>query len=407
MKAFILAAGMGSRMRPLTAYTPKPLLAVAGKPILQHIIDALDGKVDEIIILVGWQGSQIKDKLHSRKTDILFAKQDEPLGTAHAISIAQRFVDGDFICMNGDILLEEKALTSFIEHFSQETSPTVAVANVPDPEGYGLIKMDGESVSEIIEKPERPVSNRVNAGLYGFTYDIFDKIKNTGISSRGEYEITDTLKYLIKERKLDGYILPKNAWIELSRPWDLLRANNHILSSYPTDQLLNGDIEKGVHLEGWISIAEGAVVRRGSYIRGPVFIGKDADIGPNCLIRGCTSIGNRCKVGNAVEVKNSIVMDGSNVPHHNYVGDSVIGQNCNLGSGTKVANLRLDDKNIVVTHRGELIETGIRKLGVIMGDNVKTGINSILNTGTIIGEDTFIGPGAVAEGEIGPRSRIQ
>ncbi len=407
MKAFILAAGIGSRMRPLTAYTPKPLLDVAGKPILQHTIDALDGKVDEIIVLVGWQGSQIKDKLRSEDTDILFAKQEEPLGTAHAISIAERFVDSDFICMNGDILLEEKALDSFVDHFSQHRTSTIAAADVPDPEGYGLLKIDEGKVVEIIEKPERPTSNLVNAGLYGFTHDIFDLIKDTGISPRGEYEITDSLKYLIDKGELNGFKLRENAWIELSRPWDLLKANRQILSSYTEDQLLKGDIEDGVHIEGWVSVDEGTIVRQGSYIRGPVFIGKNSDIGPNCLIRGCTSIGNGCKVGNAVEVKNSIVMDGSNIPHHNYLGDSVIGQNCNFGSGTKVANLRLDEKNIVLTHRGELIDTGRRKLGVIMGDNVKTGINSILNTGTIIGEDTFIGPGAVADGEIGPKSRIQ
>ncbi len=407
MKAFILAAGVGTRMRPLTAYTPKPLLPVAGKPILQHTIDALDGRVDEIIVLVGWQGSQIKEGLRSKKTDITFAKQEEPLGTAHAISIAKRFVEGDFICMNGDILLEEGALVSFMEGFTGRNTTMLAVANVKDPKGYGLVDMDGDSVTGLVEKPEHPVSNWVNAGLYGFTYDIFEMIESTGMSPRGEYEITDSLKYLISKGELTGHRLNEDSWIELSRPWDLLKANSQILRSLKEEQMILGEVEEGVHLEGWVSIGKGTVVRQGSYIRGPVFVGENADIGPNCLVRGCTSIGNRCKVGNAVEVKNSIVMDGSNIPHHNYLGDSVIGRNCNFGSGAKVANLRLDGRNIVVTHRDERVDTGMRKLGVIMGDNVKTGINSMMNTGTIIGEDTFIGPGALADGEIGPRSRIR
>ena len=114
----------------------------------------------------------------------------------------------------------------------------------------------------------------------------------------------------------------------------------------------------------------------------------------------------RIPIGAASEVKNSIVMNGTNVPHHNYVGDSVLGENCNLGSGCKVANLRLDEGNIRAIVKGQLVDSGRRKLGVIMGENVKTGINSIINTGTIISEDAFLGPGATAHGFITPGSKI-
>lgn len=407
MKAFILAAGVGTRMRPLTAYTPKPILPVAGKPILQHTIDTLDGMVDEIIVLVGWQGRVIMDNLEPGNTKLTFAKQDEPLGTAHAISMAKRYIDEEFICLNGDILLEEASLRDFVGEFERSGKDTLAVAKVEDPKGYGIISMEDGMVTDIIEKPDVPQSNTVNAGMYGFAKDIFSRIKETGRSSRGEYEITDTLKSMIIEGGLKGHVLPEGSWIEMSRPWDLIGANSHMLKGRPEEQIVNGVVEDGVHMEGWVYVEEGAVVKQGSYIIGPVFIGRGADIGPNCLIRGATALGARTKVGNAVEVKNTIVMENSKIPHHNYVGDSVIGRDCNFGSGTKVANLRLDNKNIVVTHRGERVNTGMRKLGIIMGDNVKTGINSILNTGTVIGEDTFIGPGAHADGEIGPRSRIQ
>ena len=111
-------------------------------------------------------------------------------------------------------------------------------------------------------------------------------------------------------------------------------------------------------------------------------------------------------MGNAVEVKNSMIMDSSNVPHNNYVGDSIMGERCNLGAGTKVANLRLDEKNIRVALKGKLVDTGLRKLGVIMGDDVKTGINCSIEPGTIVGENSFIGPNAVARGSIAPHSRI-
>jgi len=143
-------------------------------------------------------------------------------------------------------------------------------------------------------------------------------------------------------------------------------------------------------------------VRSGSYIVGPVVIGQDCAIGPNCYIRPHTSIGDGCHIGAAVEVKNSIIMNNSDAPHHNYVGDSIIGEGCNLGAGTKIANLRLDEQDITVAGRN----TSRRKLGVIMGDNVKTGINACINVGCMIGNDAKIGPGAIAHGIISPGSKI-
>jgi len=103
-----------------------------------------------------------------------------------------------------------------------------------------------------------------------------------------------------------------------------------------------------------------------------------------------------------VEVKNSIVMAGSKIPHHNYVGDSVIGEGCNLGAGTKIANLRLDGKSVRVGGN----DTKRRKLGAIIGDNVETGINSCINVGSIIGNGVHIGPGAVVGGTISPGAKI-
>ncbi len=111
-------------------------------------------------------------------------------------------------------------------------------------------------------------------------------------------------------------------------------------------------------------------------------------------------------MGAASEIKNSILFKGAKAPHHNYVGDSIIGKECNLGSGTKIANLRLDKKEIIVTHRGESIDTSRRKLGVIMGDNVSTGINSSINSGTIIGSDVKIGPNALVSGTFESKSLI-
>jgi bifunctional UDP-N-acetylglucosamine pyrophosphorylase/glucosamine-1-phosphate N-acetyltransferase len=161
-----------------------------------------------------------------------------------------------------------------------------------------------------------------------------------------------------------------------------------------------------VVINGTIIVGKGTVIRSGTYIEGPVVIGVDSKIGPNCYIRPYTTIGNHCHVGNACEVKNSIVMDHSNVPHLNYVGDSVIGQNCNLGAGTTVANLRLDKKNVTVVLNGKNIDTKRKKLGAIIGDNVQTGINATINIGSMIGNDVYIGPGGFVKKEVTPHTII-
>jgi bifunctional UDP-N-acetylglucosamine pyrophosphorylase/glucosamine-1-phosphate N-acetyltransferase len=230
---------------------------------------------------------------------------------------------------------------------------------------------------------------------------IFDAIRKTKKSIRGEYELTDSLKLLLKKRKMK-YIIIKV--LEMSLPWDLLDANAELMESIKME--IKGIIEKNATIKGNVAIGEGTLVMSGSYIEGPVIIGNDCKIGPNCYIRPYTYIGNDCHIGNSCEIKNSIIMDRSNAPHHNYIGDSIIGYGCNFGSGTKIANLRLDEKSIKVQHLGKIIDTGKRKLGAIIGDKVKTGINSSINVGTIIGEGAFISYGARANGSIPPRAII-
>jgi len=196
----------------------------------------------------------------------------------------------------------------------------------------------------------------------------------------------------------------KGDWIDVGRPWDLLRANEILMSRMKGR--IQGTIEDGVRLLGEVVVEKGARIRSGSYIEGPVYISEGCDIGPNCYIRPSTCIGPKCRVGSSVEVKNSIIMAGGHIPHHNYIGDSIIGERCNLGAGTKVANLRFDGMTVKVSFGGNTIDTERRKLGVIMGDDVKTGINSMLDSGTIIWENAIIGPGALARGKVGPGSRV-
>lgn len=407
MKALILAAGEGTRMRPLTANIPKPLLPVAGKPFLRHIIETLESLgIRDIYLLIGWKNLKIKEYFGDGQrfnVNITYLNQEERLGTAHAVGIAESVMDSPFLCLNGDIVVARSYIKGLMDFFKDHKGEIISLAKVDNPERFGVVTLEGERVKEIIEKPKAPKSDLINAGIYIFTPDIFKTIEQTPKSSRGEHEITESIKILMKSADIYGYALDE-PWVEIGRPWDLLVANEILMKGLKDN--FEGDIQRNAEINGPVRIGKDTVVRNGSYINGPVIIGENCTIGPNCVIRPSTVIGDGCKIGNAVEIKNSLIMNSSNAPHNSYVGDSIIGQRCNLGAGTKIANLRLDGKNISVALRGKEVDTGLRKLGVIMGDDVKTGINSSIDSGTIIGENSYIGPNALARGNIAPRSRI-
>ena len=400
MKCIILAAGEGKRMHPLSYTKPKVMLPIANKPILEwNLINAIKAGFKEFIFIIGYKGEIIKEYFGDGSkwgVVIEYLNQGKPLGTAHAISLLKNFVD-DFVVMCGDTIFGKDDIERI-----KNCENSIGLFEVENAKEYGIVEMEGEKIIKIHEKMGEPFSNVINAGIYHFNEKIFEFIEKTDKSPRGEYEITDSINLMAKEEEIKGIMLKE--WRDVVYPWDLLEANKEILEKI--DGKIEGDIEKNVTIKGKVIVGEGSIIMSGSYIEGPVIIGKNCKIGPNCYIRPYTSIGNNCHIGNACEVKNSIIMDGSNVPHQNYVGDSVIGSNCNLGAGTKVANLRLDKKNISVYLNGKKIDTGRRKLGVIMGDNVQTGINSMLNVGTIVGNNVFIGPGAIAKGEIKPYTRI-
>jgi len=161
-----------------------------------------------------------------------------------------------------------------------------------------------------------------------------------------------------------------------------------------------GTIEEGAHLCGSVFVSEGAKIRSGAYIEGPVYIGEGSDIGPNCYFRPYTSIGGNVRIGNACEVKNSIVMDRAHIGHLSYVGDSVIGEGCNLGAGFISANLRFDHGTVKMEIKGEVVDSGREKIGVIMGDNVKTGVGALFMPGVKVGCNSWIGANIVVHRDV-------
>ena len=376
------------------------MLPIANKPILEwNLINAIEAGIKEFIFIIGYKGEMVKDYFGDGSkwnVSIEYLNQGKPLGTAHAVKLLKGFAD-NFIVLCGDTIFGSKDIKKVAK---KENS--IGLFEIEDAREYGIVEIKENKIIKIYEKMEKPFSNVINAGIYHFNEKIFDFIEKTEKSLRGEYEITDSINLMLKEEEIEGIFLEE--WKDVVYPWHLLEANKEILEKLEGG--IKGKVEKNTTLKGKVIVGEGSIVMNGSYIEGPVIIGKNCKIGPNCYIRPYTSIGNQCHVGNACEIKNSIIMDGSKIPHQNYVGDSIIGSNCNLGAGTKIANLRLDKKNIEITVNGNKLNTKRRKFGAVIGDDTQTGINSMINVGAMIGNNVFIGPGAIANGEIKPYARI-
>jgi len=400
MKCVVLAAGEGKRMHPLTFTRPKVMLPVAGKPLLEwNLLNARNAGLKDFIFVVSYKSEMVRNYFGDGKkwkVNIEYITQGRPLGTAHAIGINEHFVN-DFIVLCGDTIFGKNDIKNIMK-----TGMKIGLVEVENAKEYGIIELKGKKISKIHEKMEEPSSNTINAGIYHFNKKIFNFIKKTKKSMRGEYEITDSINMLLEKETMEGVSLKE--WRDVVYPWHLLDANEEILKKL--DKKIEGIIEQNATLLGNVVIGKNTRILAGSYIEGSVIIGDNCKIGPNCYIRPYTSIGSNCHIGNACEIKNSIIMDGTNIPHQNYVGDSIIGQNCNFGAGSKVANLRLDKKNIKVVLNGKKIDTNRRKLGVIVGDNVQTGINSNLNIGSVIGNNVLIGPGVTVKGSFEPNSKV-
>lgn len=397
MKAVILAAGKGTRMGPLTENRPKVMLLVANKPILEHIIVTLKAAgIREFLIVTGYHKEKIIDHFKDGSglgVDIEYIEQKVQKGTADAIAVARDSISERFLVTNGDVLTGIPDIKRICNAKGEAVLTAMKVAN---PEVYGVLYVKGKSVQKLVEKPKKPTSDLANAGIYIFEPSIFDAIDHTEHSPRGELEITDSIQLLVDSGKEVNYTRLEE-WQDIGFPWHMLSANEMMLKNRVDWDIL-GEIEPYATLKGNVAVGEGTIIRNGAYIIGPVAIGNNCDIGPNCFIRPFTSIGDGVRIGNAVEVKNSIVMNRTHIGHLCYVGDSVIGEGCNFGAGTKVANLRHDDRTIMVELSGKRFDSGRRKLGVIMGDNVHTGINSMINVGATVASRVCINPGEFIKG---------
>ena len=385
MQTVLLAAGEGTRMRPLTAHTPKPMLPVADRPLCAHTADAaIAAGTDELILVVGYEANAVREYFGEeyRGVPVNYATQDEQLGTAHAVRAAREHLDDDFAVLYGDDLYDPSSIEELFE-----SAPGITAYRAENPSNYGVLDTEGERVVGVTEKPEKPETDLVSAGacvLPGEAREWLDVEQ----SERGEYELTDVLDRVFAEYDVSYTELDR--WMGVGRPWELLEANEWKLAAL--DGRVDGDVSERAELRGPVVVEEGAHVEPGVVVEGPALIRSGAHVGPNAYVRGATLLGEEVRVGNAVEIKNSVIMAETHVPHLSYVGDSVLGREVNFGANTTVANLRHDDSPVKQTVKGERVSTGRRKYGVVVGDGTKTGVHTTLYPGVVLSAGTRTEP---------------
>lgn len=359
-------------MHPMTEDVPKPLLPVAGKPIIQHNIDFLENQMDQIIVVAGYKIEDFKE--YFQDTSVKVVEQEKALGTANAALRASEYIEGKTLVFNGDDIYCES-----IQDLMEKDSGVLA-AKSSNPGQYGVFEIEDGKVESIVEKPENPPSNLVNTGCYLVKPSFFELLENVEKSKRGEYEITDALEKYIEKKEVK--VVEAEKWLPCSYPWQLVDANQVLMKE--TDREVNGEVADTARLKGHVKLEEGAVVRENSVVEGPAIIKKGCEVGPGAYIRPGTVLEENVHIGIS-EVKSSVVCEGSKLPHFNYIGNSYLGKNVNMGGGAKIANLKNSSENVKMMIKGELKDTGMKKLGAVIASGAKIGVNVSIKPGRKIG----------------------
>jgi len=377
MKAVVLAGGEGLRLGPFTETLPKVMLPVGNKPILHHIIEALDNTtIDEIIIVIGYQKNKILQYFKDYpKLPIKYIEQEKQLGTAHALYQAKDEIDDDFLVVFGDNLIDVQSLQKMID---LKTSNGILITSHAHPSNYGVVDVNDSILTNIVEKPEKDGDRFIATGIYRFDPSIFDHIKQS--IDQGKLGMSAIIQSLLDQQVTIGTEKTKS-WRDIVYPWDLLSVNESYTSKIT--RKIGGTIEKQVHIKGPIVIGENTRISSGTYLVGPLIIGNDCEIGPNSCIFPSTVIGNNCVVQPFTSIRNSIIMDDTRVGAQSYIARSIIAERVMLGH-----HVTLSENNAMVTIGDEMKK--VNDVGVMIGEDTRIGNQVSIDSGVIIGKDCLV-----------------
>ena len=389
--AVVLAAGEGVRLRPLTANRPKPMLPAGTRPILEHVLNALiDTGVDDIHLVVGYQANRVRSHFGAtyRDVPITYHTQTNQLGSGHALLQAQDGPEGSFLLVNGDQIVDHRIVESVGE--AHAGAATMAVVEGPEAVDYGAVSLDGDTITELVERPAGGEFRLFNAGVYAFTQQIFEVLDSLSVE-RGELPLTAAIQQLIDNETdtVDG-VRTDRFWMDATHPWDLLSLSRELLSRGWVDV---PTAEPDIH------VAESAHIHPEATLVGPVVVDSDAVVEAGAVVGPYAAVGASATVGAGAVLQDIVVDTDTTIGPNTTAIELVAGQGCELGAGLTVAggpaDVVLDDQ----------VHGGV-DLGGVIADRVEVGGGATLEPGALVGPDTTVGDGVVVRGRIEAGSEV-
>lgn len=387
-EAVILAAGEGTRLRPLTYRRPKVLIHIVNKPFLEHQLQLLkDIGIRRVVLIVGYMREALEEWLLGKSLGIEVETriQREAKGTGDAINTARGAVGGPFLALNGDVLLDRDSLARMVH----ATCTSVAAIHVKNPQDYGVFKVEGGYVAKVVEKAEKPPSNLANVGSYVFEADIFDRIDRTPPNpKRNEIEITDTLQSIID----DGFPVrchEVQEWHELGKPWDVVTLNERLLGR--TTHFVHPKSEILGRIDSNVSVGNGTFIGPDVEVLGPSVLGEGCRIDDGAVVGPFCSIGDRSTLSGC-RVEGSIVMEDCEVLSGARVGHSVLAPKVSVGRGASINDREEGSKSIMLMIKGVQTCSGRSRLGAVLGDGCMIGEGAVVHAGIMLEPESRVPP---------------
>lgn len=391
MQAVILAAGESSRFWPINT-RHKSLMRIMGKPLMLHTVEGLQRAGIEDIIVVEGPDRSIEKELGQQK-GLRYVVQPEPKGMGDAVMHAESLIEGQFLALNAERFDGGFFAKLLVEKSRQANSKMALLASKTDtPWIYGILTLEGDRAADLVEKPEKgkePSDMKV-VGIYLLPKDFFSYYRKV---KEHMYAYEDALRLYMKENDVRVAITDKEP-SSLKYPWDLFGNRDALMSGLKPGISKTAQVAKSAIIEGNVYIGDNTKVFENAVIKGPCYIGSNCIIGNNALVRGGTNLEDGVMIGANAELKNCIVQKGTHT-HSGYLGDSIIGENCRIGTGFITANVRVDRGLVSSTVKGKKVETGLKSFGTVVGDNTKIGVGAKVMPGVFIGSNSIIGPATV------------
>lgn len=397
MKAIILAAGKGTRMK---SETPKVLHKIMNKTLLGYVLDNVNA--EESFVIVGHHAQEVENFVNNNYKNVKTVLQEPQLGTGHAVSMVCPYLEnynGEVIILCGDTpLIRKETLNNIIEFHKKNSSDITVMSTLfENPTNYGrIVREENNTLKCIVEEKdatqEQKLIKEVNAGIYCLNWpkvkNAFSQLKTN--NAQGEYYLTDIIEWgKAKNLNVNAFVIENNEEIYGINSKTNLAEATKIMNTRKLNELMINGVTIVDPNNTWISedteIGSDTIIYPSTYVEGKNTIGKNCQIGPFAHLRGNVTIADNVKIGNFVEVKNSTIDSNTNAGHLSYIGDSEIGNNVNIGAGTITANYNPITKV---------------KSKTKLENHVKTGSNSVLVAPVTIAEGTNIGAGSIITKDI-------